>query len=71
MTIRYALIAYDWERVEKLNYQAEGNNFAWVVGRGLVGHDYPQARGIWSISLIPDQAIAFVPIGIGEIRTVS
>lgn len=71
MTIRYALISYDWEHVEKLNYQAEASCLGWVVGHGLVGQDYAAERGILDITIIPDQAIAFVPIGVEGIRRVS
>lgn len=49
---RFAIITYDPDRVEGLNWQAEGNNFAYIIREGLCGRDYPRERGIDRITLL-------------------
>lgn len=49
---RFAIITFDPDRIEQLNWQAEGNSFAWAIWRGLAGWIYPKERGIINITLM-------------------
>ncbi len=49
---RFAIITFDSDRVEQLNWQAEGNGFAWIIWRALAGWTYPKERGIINITVM-------------------
>lgn len=49
---RFAIVTYDPDRIEKIETNADGQTFAWIILRGLQGHDYPKERGIINITLM-------------------
>lgn len=49
---RFAIITYDPDRIAHLNWQAEGNSFAYALWRGLSGYTYATDRGIERITVM-------------------
>jgi hypothetical protein len=49
---RFAIITYDAERLANLDWQAEGNSFAYAILRGMSGFTYAKERGIINITVM-------------------
>lgn len=49
---RFAIITFDPDRVAALNWQGEGNNFAYAIWRGLRGFTYAKERGLENITVM-------------------
>lgn len=49
---RFAIVTFDPDRIEKIETNADGQTFAWIILQALQGYDYPKERGIINITLM-------------------